>query len=113
MEISPEQRQAISDNCLPSSWQMLRSWRLRHQGTATDAPDVVVDWLENATPRSRALVQEMARNMSERLWRIALRPASADTAHHGLRALDVVCGGQCWTLWLQAQPQLQLQRITR
>ena len=113
MELSPEQRKAISDNCLPLSWQVLGSWRLRHQGAVTDEPDVVVDWLASANHRSQALREEMVRFMSEKLWRIELRPASGDTASEGLRALDVVCSGQRWTLWLLPQPQLNLLRISR
>lgn len=114
MALSPEQRKAISGHCLPMSWQVLGAWRLRHQGTLTDEADVVVDWLASANHRSQALCEEMLRFMTEKLWRIELRPlAEQDANAAGLRALDVVCSGQRWTLWLQPRPQLHLLRISR
>ncbi len=112
MELSPEQRQAIAHNCQPMSWQMTTAWRLQHQGMATDEPDVLVDWLQDAGPRSQASVMELVRHLSHRLWRLELRaPATGDRA--GLRSLDVVCGGLRWTLWLQPRPRLHLVRISR
>ena len=112
MELSTEQRKAISSNCLPASWQMTTAWRLQNNGAATDTPDVLVDWLQNAGPRSQALVLELVRHLSDRLWRLELRqPAAGDAP--GLRSLDVVCGGMRWTLWLQARPQLFLVSISR
>lgn len=113
MELSPELRKAISDHCLPLSWQMLSAWRLQHLGSLHDEPDVVTDWLANVSPRSLALVEEMVRRMSERLWRIELRPASAEPTGPGLRTLDVVCGGQRWTLSMLPKPQLHVLRISR
>lgn len=112
MELSTEQRKAISSNCLPASWQMTTARRLRHNGAATDTPEVLVDWLQNASPRSQALVLELVRHLADRPWRLALRPPAADAAP-GLRSLDVVCGGLRWTLWLQARPQLCLVGISR
>ena len=112
MELRTEQRKAITRNCLPASWQMTAAWRLQNNGAATDTPDVLVDWLENAGPRSQALVLELVRHLSDRLWRLELRqPAAGDAP--GLRSLDVVCGGLRWTLWLQARPQLYLVSISR
>ena len=61
MQLSPEQRQAIIHNCLPMSWQMTTAWRLQHQGAATDEPDVLVDWLQDADPRSQAQVLELVK----------------------------------------------------
>lgn len=115
MELSPEQRQAISDHCLPMSWQMLGAWRLQHLGSLHDEPDVVAQWLAEANPRSQALAQEMVRLMAERLWRIELRAvdATAGVNPHGLRLVDVTCGGARWTLGLLPQPRLHLQRISR
>jgi hypothetical protein len=112
MDLTTEQRKAIASNCLPSSWQMTTAWRLQHQGAATDTPDVLVDWLHNASPRSQSLVLELVRHLSDRLWRLELRPRAAGDAP-GLRSLDVVCGGLRWTLWLQARPQLYLVSINR
>ncbi len=112
MDLSTEQRQAIAHNCLPTSWQMTTAWRLQHQGAATDEPDRLVDWLQGASPRSQALVLELVRHLSQRLWRLELRePTTGDRA--GLRLLDVVCGGLRWTLWLQPRPRLHLVRISR
>jgi hypothetical protein len=112
MELSTEQRNAIASHCMPTSWQMTTAWRLQHQGAATDEPDVLVDWLQDAEPRSQALVLELVRHLSQRLWRLELRePTTGDGA--GLRSLDVVCGGLRWTLWLQSRPRLHLVRINR
>lgn len=112
MELSTEQRKAISRNCLSASWQMTTAWRLQNNGAATDTPDVLVDWLQNASPRSQALVLELVRHLSDRLWRLELRqPAAGDVV--GLRALDVVCGGLRWTLCLKVQPMLYLVGISR
>jgi hypothetical protein len=115
MELSEQQRQAISDHCLPTSWQMLSAWRLRNLGSLNDGPDVLVDWLSNADPAAHALVQEMLRFLGDRLWRIELHPAQAAASANpaGLRAVDVLCGGLRWTLWLQPRPTLHLVRISR
>lgn len=116
MDLSTEQRQAIARNCLPTSWQMSTAWRLQHQGAATDEPDALVDWLQDAELRSQALVAELVRHLSARLWRLELRdPVAAGGAAEqaGLCALDVVCGGLRWTLWLRPQPRLHLVRIHR
>lgn len=115
MDISPQQRQAISDHCLPSSWQLLSAWRLRNLGSLNDGPDVLVDWLSNADPGAQALVNQLLRFLGDRLWRIELHPAQAAAGAKptGLRALDVLCGGLRWTLWLQPRPTLRLVRISR
>ncbi len=113
MQLNDAQRKAISDHCLPSSWQQLASWRLQHQGSASDTPDVLVDWLKDASPRAQASVQELVRHISDRMWRVSLRADAPTADQAGLRALEVVCGGLRWTLWLQPQPRLRLLRISR
>ncbi len=115
MDVSEQQRQAISDHCLPSSWQMLSAWRLRNLGSLNDGPEVMVDWLSKADPAAQAMVNQMLRFLGDRLWRIELSPTrTAEGANpKGLRAVDVVCGGLRWTLWLQPRPTLHLVRISR
>lgn len=115
MQLTPEQRKAIGDNCLSSSWQMLAAWRLQHMGSLNDEPDTVVDWLVNVNHSSLALAEEMLRFMGDRLWRIQLHPEKARDGEGspGLRAVDVVCGGLCWTLWLLPRQPLNLLRISR
>lgn len=113
MALSTEQHQAIANNCLPMSWQMLGSWRLQHLGSLNDGPEVIADWLADAPLRSKALGEQMVRRLSERLWRVELLAdgATASVAAAGVRKLCVTCGGQRWILWLQPRPQLQLLRI--
>ena len=116
MELSEEQRQAIGKNCLSTSWQQLTPWRLQHLGSATDEPQLMADWLANAHPDSQAQAEEIVRWISERLWRLEMHPEplgrSADS-QTGLYALQVVCSGLRWTLWLMPKPQLHLHRLSR
>ena len=53
MEISSTQRQVIEANALRTSWQQLTPWLLRHQGTASATPAVLVDWLDTAIEDGR------------------------------------------------------------
>jgi hypothetical protein len=113
MELSEQQRQAISDHCLLMSWQQLTAWRLQHQGAATDEPELMADWLAGVNQGSQALAEEMVRWLSDRLWRVEPHRGPALGNPAGVYPLDVVCSGLRWTLWLVPKPQLHLQRISR
>jgi hypothetical protein len=122
MDLSPEQRQALADNCLLTSWQTLSHWRLQHLGSLHNEPDIMLDWLAHTHHRSLALREEMLRFMTDQLWHIDLQPVSAARTVQAPNALNapipslqplvVACSGQCWTLWLRPLPQLHVHHIT-
>lgn len=123
MDLSPEQRQALADNCLLTSWQTLSGWRLQHLGSLHNEPDMLLDWLAQTNHRSLALREEMLRFMTDQIWHIDLQPVIAGNTVNAPNALNaptpslqplvVACSGQRWTLWLWPLPQLHVHHITQ
>lgn len=116
MELSESQTQVIAANALQTSWQQLTPWLLRQQGTASATPAVLVDWLLQASDRARVPALELLRHMESRLWRVQVPATAAGApkrAPQGLLPLDVVCGGQHWTLWLQRPPLMRVMAVSR
>lgn len=112
MELSETQRQVIEANALQTSWQRLTPWLLRHMGSASATPAVLVDWLVQASDRAQAPVLELLRHLESRLWRVEIPPMQMD-ASNGLLPLVVVCGGASWTLWLQRPPLMRVMQVSR
>lgn len=112
MELSSTQRERIEANCLRTSWQLLTPWLLRHTGSASNEPTVLIDWLSQAADAAQNPVLELLRHMEHRFWQVEA-PLASERSSDGLLALTVVCGGLRWTLLLQRPPGLRVMQARR
>ena len=123
MTLTPEQRDKIAANCMPSSWQALASVLQRVHCPPSTRPEIVAEWLSSGNHRSQTQAAQMLLAMEQRIWRIEARPSppvivpalgtpESTASLPALVQLDVRCGSQRWTLWLSRQPQLGIERIT-
>jgi hypothetical protein len=119
MTLTATQRQQITANCRPDSWQRLSPLLNALHLPGGAGPQVVADWLLQARPTVRTEAQRVLLALQRHRWAVegvppTGLPGAATGASAGARAGLLLKAGQTtWWLRFATQPALQVQAIER